>query len=104
MSLLARYIGRTVFLNTLLVLLVLVSISSLFSFIGELDDVGKGDYTVKTALIYILLGMPGIAYELFPSSVLLGSLLGLGAMASHSELTVMRSAGISIGQLQGPLL
>ncbi len=101
MSLLARYIGRTVFLNTLLVLLVLVSISSLFSFIGELDDVGKGDYTVKTALIYILLGMPGIAYELFPSSVLLGSLLGLGAMASHSELTVMRSAGISIGQIAG---
>jgi len=62
------------FLNTLLVLLVLVSLSALFSFIGELDDVGKGDYSVKTALVYIVLRMPGIAYELFPSSVLLGSL------------------------------
>ncbi len=99
MSLLARYIGKTVFLNTLLVLMVLVALSALFSFIGELDDVGKGDYSVKTALIYILLRIPGTAYELFPSSVLLGSLLGLGAMASHSELTVMRSAGISIAQM-----
>lgn len=101
MSLIARYIGRTVFLNTLLVLLVLVALSSLFSFIGELDEVGTGGYSVKTALIYIILRMPGIAYELFPSSVLLGSLLGLGAMASHSELTVMRSAGISISQMAG---
>ena len=99
MSLLARYIGKTVFLNTLLVLLVLVALSALFSFIRELDDVGKGDYSVKTALIYILLRIPGIAYELFPSSVLLGSLLGLGGLASHSELTVMRSAGISITQM-----
>ena len=101
MSLLARYIGRTVFLNTLLVLLVLVALSALFSFIRELDDVGKGDYSVKTALIYILLRMPGISYELFPSAVLLGSLLGLGAMASNSELTAMRSAGISIVQMAG---
>ncbi len=99
MSLLARYIGKTVFVNTLTVLLVLVALSALFSFIGELDDVGKGNYTVKTALVYILLRMPGIAYELFPSSVLLGSLLGLGSMASHSELTVMRSAGISVAQI-----
>ena len=101
MSLLARYIGKTVLLNTLLVLLVLVALSALFSFIRELDDVGKGDYSVKTVLIYILLRMPGIAYELFPSSVLLGSILGLGAMASQSELTVMRASGISITQIAG---
>ncbi len=101
MTLLARYIGKTVFLNTLLVLLVLVALSALFSFIGELDEVGKGDYSVKTALVYVLLRIPGIAYELFPSSVLLGSLLGLGAMASQSELTAMRSAGISITQMAG---
>ena len=85
----------------MLVLLVLVALSALFSFIRELDDVGKGDYSVKTALIYILLRMPGISYELFPSAVLLGSLLGLGAMASNSELTAMRSAGISIVQMAG---
>lgn len=99
MRLLVRYIGKTVFLNTLLVLLVLVALSAVFSFIRELDDVGTGDYSLTTALLYVVLRMPGTAYELFPSSVLLGSLLGLGAMASHSELTVMRTAGISISQI-----
>lgn len=101
MSLIVRYIGKTVLLNTLLVLLVLVALTALFSFIGELDDVGKGKYDVITAAIYVLLRVPGTAYELFPSAVLLGSLLGLGGLATHSELTVMRSAGISIMQLAG---
>lgn len=99
MTLIARYIGKTVFLNTLLVLLVLVALTSIFAFIGELDDVGKGNYGVSSAMIYVLLRMPGSAYELFPPAVLLGSLLGLGALATHSELTVMRSAGVSILQI-----
>lgn len=99
MSLIARYIGKTVLLNTLLVLLVLVALTGIFGFIGELDDVGRGSYSVPTAMIYVLLRMPGSAYELFPPAVLLGSLLGLGGLATHSELTVMRSAGISIMQI-----
>jgi len=101
MKLIVRYIGKTVLVNTLLVLVVLVVLTGLFSFIRELDDVGKGDYSVVSASLYILLRMPGTAYELFPSAVLLGSLLGLGGLASHSELTVMRSAGLSIFQLAG---
>lgn len=101
MKLIVGYIGKTVLLNTLLVLFVLVALTGLFSFIGELDDVGRGNYSVLSAGIYIVLRMPGSAYELFPSAVLLGSLLGLGGLASHSELTVMRSAGISIAQMAG---
>ncbi len=101
MNLIVRYIGKTVLLNTLLVLFVLVALTGLFGFIRELDDVGRGNYSVLTAALYIVLRMPGSAYELFPSAVLLGSLLGLGALASHSELTVMRSAGISITQMAG---
>ena len=86
MSLIVRYIGKTVLLNTLLVLLVLVALTALFSFIGELDDVGKGNYDVITASIYVIFRMPGTAYELFPSAVLLGSLLGLGGLATHLSL------------------
>lgn len=99
MNLLSRYIGKTILLNTLLVVVVLVALSAVFGFIRELDDVGKGDYSLAIAAIYILLRIPGNAYELFPSAVLLGSLLGMGALASQSELTVMRSAGISIAQI-----
>lgn len=94
-----RYIGRSILLTSLLVLLTLVSLASIFAFISELDDVGKGSYTVGSAAQYIFLTIPGKIYLLFAPAVLLGSLLGLGALASNSELTVMRAAGISGGRI-----
>jgi len=99
MNILSRHIGKTILLNTLLVMVVLVGLSAVFSFIRELDDVGRGGYHVGSAALYIFLRIPGSAYELFPSAVLLGSLLGMGTLASQSELTVMRSAGISVAQI-----
>ncbi len=94
-----RYIGRSILVTSLLVLMTLVALASIFGFIGELDDVGKGNYRVIDAAQYIFLTIPGKAYLLFAPAVLLGSLLGLGALASNSELTVMRAAGISGGRI-----
>ena len=98
-GILDRYIGRAILVTTLLVLLVLVALASVFTFVGELDDVGTGSYTVASAAQYVALTAPGKAYLLFAPAVLLGSLLGLGALASSSELTVMRAAGISNGRI-----
>ncbi len=98
-SILDRYIGRSIFTTSILVLIVLLALTAVFSFIAELDDVGKANYTVGTAAFYIFLRLPASAYELFAPAVLLGSLLGLGGMATHSELVVMRAAGISIQRI-----
>ena len=98
-GILDRYIGRSILLTSLLVLLTLVTLASIFAFISELDDVGKGSYTVSRAAQYIFLTIPGKVYLLFAPAVLLGSLLGLGTLASNSELTVMRAAGISGGRI-----
>ena len=98
-GILDRYIGRSILTTSMLVLLTLVALAGIFGFISELDDVGKGNYTLTNALQYIFLTLPGKAYLLFAPAVLLGSLLGLGALASNSELTVMRAAGISNGRI-----
>ena len=98
-GILDRYIGRSILSTSVLVLLTLVALASIFAFISELDDVGKGSYSVGRAMQYVFLTIPGSAYLLFAPSVLLGSLLGLGALASNSELTVMRAAGISVGRI-----
>lgn len=98
-GILDRYIGRSILLTSLLVLMTLVMLASIFDFISELDDVGKGSYTVIDAMQYVFLTIPGKAYMLFAPAVLLGSLLGLGGLASNSELTVMRAAGISGGRI-----
>lgn len=89
------YIGRAILTTTLLVLLTLVALAGIFGLVSELEDVGQGQYSVFNAVQYTLLTLPGMAYLLFAPSVLLGSLLGLGSLASNSELTVMRAAGVS---------
>jgi len=98
-GILDRYIGKAILTTSLLVLLTLVALAGIFGFISELDDVGKGNYSVANALQYIFLTLPSKAYLLFAPAVLLGSLLGLGSLATNSELTVMRAAGISNGRI-----
>ena len=54
---------------------------------------------VYQATVYALLRLPGFLYQFFPAAGLLGGLLGLGLLASRSELTAMRAAGVSLGQI-----
>ncbi|MDM8560261.1 LPS export ABC transporter permease LptG [Candidatus Parabeggiatoa sp. HSG14] len=96
MKTLDKYIGQTVLGGILIILLILVGLFSFFEFIDEIDDIGKQRYGLWEVIQYIALEIPRYIYELFPTSALLGSLLGLGMLANHSELTVMRAAGMSI--------
>ena len=99
MVILDRYIMRTVIGNVLLVMLILLALFSFAAFVNELTYIGKGDYGVLLALFYVGLTLPSLAYDLFPVAALLGSVMGLGIMASNSELVVMRAAGVSIGRI-----
>ncbi|HXK55609.1 MAG: LPS export ABC transporter permease LptG [Gammaproteobacteria bacterium] len=99
MKKLDRYIGRTVVLGIMLSLLVLLTLVAFITLLKEMEDVGRGAYQTTDALFYILLILPRGAYEIFPVAVLLGSLIGLGGLASHSELTAMRAAGISLARI-----
>ena len=99
MSVLDKYIARTIVSGTLMAVLLLVSLLSFLDFIDEVGNIGKGDYDIYDAIYYVVLSMPRQAYEVFPTAVLLGSLLSLGTLASNSELTVMRAAGISIARI-----
>ncbi|MGM0595208.1 MAG: LPS export ABC transporter permease LptG [Pseudomonadota bacterium] len=99
MKRLDRYIMRTVFTHTSLVLMVLLGLYFFSTLIKEMGFVGKGAYDNKDAVVFSLMLLPRQVYELFPLVALIGSMLGLGALASHSELTVMRAAGVSVRRL-----
>jgi len=96
MTILQRYIAQAILTSTGLVLLVLLGLYTFMDFITELEEVGKGEYQLADVLAYLALSMPKRIYELLPIAALLGSVLGLGNLASQSELVVMRAAGISI--------
>lgn len=99
MSILDRYIFRTVAGATFVALLVLLLLESFLSLLVELEDVGKHNYHFAEIIQYLLLIQPQRLYELFPMALLVGGLLGMGALASGSELIVMRAAGVSLARL-----
>ncbi|HHM04805.1 MAG TPA: LPS export ABC transporter permease LptG, partial [Gammaproteobacteria bacterium] len=99
MKILDRYIGWSVAGSMLTVLFVLLALFSFGTFVAELDQTGRGDYTPLKAAQYVLLTLPRLAYQLFPMVALLGAILGLGVLASHNELTVMRAAGVATGRI-----
>lgn len=99
MKRLDRYIARHIVLATAVAWLLVTALDALFSFFGEIGDVGRGHYGLAQALAYIALSLPQRAYDLFPVSVLLGALMGLGALAAQGELTAIRLAGFSRGRL-----
>jgi lipopolysaccharide export system permease protein len=75
--------------------LTIVGFDAFRIFIGELDDVGQGQYTLTKAITYVLLTVPRRCYEMFSYSALIGGLLGLGGLAGSGELTALRAAGLS---------
>jgi lipopolysaccharide export system permease protein len=99
MKVLTHYIALTMLKSIGLTVFCLLGIEFIFSLVSELNNVGTGDYGILPALYYLLLSMPQKIYQLFPMAALVGTLMGLGILASHSELIVMRAAGLSKIQL-----
>jgi len=96
MKILDKYIAKQIILTILVVALALLGFDLFFHLVHELKVVGKGQYSLPIALGFLALTMPTRLYMMFPWSALIGSLISLGVLANHSELVVMRTAGISV--------
>lgn len=103
MRTLRRYLAREIYSATGLLLAALLALFAFFDLVAELNDVGKRSYDLWHALGYVLLTLPGHVYEVFPIAVLIGTLYALNQLARHSEITVMRAAGLSTGTLLAAL-
>lgn len=99
-----RYLARHVLVMSGIVALVLVSLFSFISFVGEVDKTGEGRFGLPQLALYTLLLMPSALYTLLPVIALLGTLAGLGILASQGELTALRAAGVSSLRLAGSAL
>jgi len=99
MKLIRRYIRQHVLYGIVGALLVLVSLYAFSLFISEIDKVGRGSYDLSSAALYVLLTLPRRIYELFPTAALIGALFGLGSLANHHELIVLRASGVSINRI-----
>lgn len=99
MGIIVRYIGKQVAVSTALVLLVVTVLGFIITLVTELRDTGIGYYGFTQAVMHVFLMMPHILYQFFPMIVLLGGVLGLGALASSQELMAMRASGVSVSRI-----
>lgn len=95
-KLIDRYIFVHVVTGTLLVLFVLVSLNAFLELLDQLEDVGKHNFGSLQAITYVFYTLPGRVYESLPTATLVGTLVGLGTLASSSQITAMRAAGMSV--------
>lgn len=94
-KLLDWYIGRTIIATTSLVLVTFLGLSGIIKYVDQLRKVGEGSYDMLKALLFVVLSLPRDIEVFFPMAALLGALIGLGALASSSELVVMQASGFS---------
>lgn len=99
MKIITLYIARHVIAAILLVLLLFFGLNLFMQLVAEIGDLGKGNYGIVQALLYVMLQMPQLLYQYFPMAGLVGALAGLGSMASNNELIVMQAAGVSIREI-----
>jgi lipopolysaccharide export system permease protein len=102
-NILDRYLYRTVLIYTAMAMAVLLALGALFLFISEQGDIGVGSYSAGDAFLFTMLNLPQQAFELLPIGAMIGALMGLGNLASGSELVVTRASGVSVWRIAWPV-
>ena len=98
------YVRRSSVKSFALVAAALTGLLSLLELVEQLASVGQGHYRLEDALVYVALTAPGRFLQITPVSMLLGSLLALGALARNSELAAMLGLGIPERRIIGSIL
>lgn len=99
MKIISRYLAKTVVSNIFLVILVLLGIEIFIEFTREFPDLGNGSYNLLQVMSFVPMILPADIYRLFPMAGLLGTIIGLGILASSSELIIIRSCGVSLTKI-----
>jgi len=92
---LSSYIGVNVMSAIAVALVAIVGLDVVAGIIDQMGDI-KRNYQFVDVLIYTATKLPSTIYEYTPLASLIGCLVGLGMLATNSEVIVMRAAGVSL--------
>jgi len=104
MRILNRYIFLEFLKTSLAILSGIVVLYLSVLFLKEADDFVKHHATLSQILRYYLYSIPGMAGQALPFAALIGTLLALGALSRHNEITAMRAGGVSLLRIILPVL
>ena len=92
---LSNYIGINVLSAIAVALTAVVGLDVVAGIIDQMGDIRR-NYQFTDVLIYTATKLPSTIYEYIPLASLIGCLVGLGMLATNSEVVVMRAAGVSL--------
>ncbi|MDB5793215.1 MAG: export transporter permease LptG [Massilia sp.] len=95
MTVLQRYFAINITQAVVFVLVAFLGLISFMDLTSELPAVGKGNYSIQHALLYVALMLPGHVYEVMPVAALIGTIYALSQFAQSSEFTIMRASSMS---------
>lgn len=90
-----RYLAKQIYAAFGFILFALVALFLFFDILSELGSV-KGQYTLPLALLHVLLKAPSRISEIIPIAGLIGSIYVFAMLASQSEFTILRIAGLDV--------
>ena len=90
-----RYFAKQIYASFSFILFALVALFLFFDVLSELGSV-NAKYTLSLALLHVLLKVPSRMVEIIPIAGLIGSIYVFAMMASQSEFTIFRVAGLDI--------
>jgi len=90
-----RYLAKQIYAAFGFILFALVALFLFFDILSELGSI-KGGYTLPLALLHVLLKAPSRISEIIPIAGLIGSIYVFAMLASQSEFTILRIAGLDV--------
>lgn len=98
-----RYLAKQIYLAFVFILFALISLFIFFDFITEMGDVMNTSSVLLTFII-VLLRVPSRLVEIMPIAGLIGGIYVMANMASQSEYTILRVAGLNTSKSLRTLL
>ena len=98
MNTVRRLLYRQIGTSVLFVTLAFMALFLFFDLVEELQQVGRNGYALHDALLACAFTMPGHLYDVFPITLLIGSIIALSRLAQSSEFTILRTAGLGPGR------
>ncbi len=104
MKILNRYLIKTYLTATATCLAAFIAIYLVVDFLERYSKFSRAGAPNSSILLYFLCKTPEIIFQITPMAVLMGTILAIGTLAKNSEITAMRSSGVSLFQIGKPIL
>ncbi len=98
------YIVNTFFFYFVVLLGGLVAMVEVFTFFELLSDILRNSIPLSKVFSYLFFLAPKLIYDTAPMAVLVATLVTLGLLAKHNEITALKASGVSLYRVALPVL